>query len=411
MFARLTLLFLVAICVMTSALHAQEAVELRFACVEERDECAVYADLLSRFSVENPAIQVAVDVMSPDEMALAGDEAPDIARLVDLERIAGQGLDLRPLLADADALDSSFNSLYFEALRGESDSGIYGYPDALGMVAPFVNISAFEAANVALPGEDATWEDWLAALDMVADATGIPYALAVDNKDHRFAGAAMSLGADYFDDAGGLSLPDDSGLRAFVEMLADLRDRGRTPTDTLLGTGKSESYFVRGDALMYICGSWKAESVAMQVGSDFDWAIVPGPRGSGGSSAIAKATFLVALANTDHPEAVAQVFDYLTQPEIIAEFSARTLTVPAHIQVAASAIAYESGDPVVSAALSAFANEVASMQDQAIALDLHPMAHEYYAASNAFLRGYFAGDWTLDEALSGMGARLLEAAG
>ena len=51
------------------------------------------------------------------------------------------------------------------------------------------------------------------------------------------------------------------------------------------------------------------------------------------------------------------------------------------------------------------------MQDQAIALDLHPMAGDYYAASNAFLRGYFAGEWTLDDALAGMRAALLEAAG
>ena len=63
-------------------------------------------------------------------------------------------------------------------LRGSlEDTGIYAFPDALDMVAPFVNTSLFEEAGVAVPGEGASWEDWLAALNAVVESTDAAYVL------------------------------------------------------------------------------------------------------------------------------------------------------------------------------------------------------------------------------------------
>ena len=186
-------------------------------------------------------------------------------------------------------------------------------------------------------------------------------------------------------------------------------EAGKTPADTLLGTGKSQDYFTRGETVMYICGSWKVEEVAAQVGDAFDWAIVPNPAGQDGGTGIAQLTGLVAFAETDYPKAVGKVFEYLLQPQISAEFSARTLTIPARLDVAASPIDYDADNETISAALNAFAREAPKLQGQAIALDLHPLAPVYYAASNELLRGYFAGELTLDEALEELKARLVEA--
>ncbi len=233
--------------------------------------------------------------------------------------------------------------------------------------------------------------------------------LAVDNKDHRLVGPAMSLGARYFDEDGALTLAADVGLRAFLQILNQLMELDRTPADTLLGTGKSQDYFVRGETVMYICGSWKVEEVAAQVGDDFEWAVVPNPAGPMGGTGVAKWTALAAFADTKQPAAVAKVFDYLSQPAVVAEFSARTLTIPAQLEVAASTIDYDTDDAAIDAALNAFAREAPKLQEQAIALDLHPLAAVYYEASNTNLRAYFSGELTLDEALAGLQARLGEA--
>ncbi|MCY3914581.1 MAG: ABC transporter substrate-binding protein [Chloroflexi bacterium] len=404
--------FLIGALILWSAASAlaQDAIELRFLCFEDGNECEVYADLLAQFSEINPDIKVAVDVTAEEEVlarlqaAYDADESYDIAR-AKRGWMPGKYVDLQPLLGEA--LTANFRPVYFEFLRVlPDDRGIYALPDALGVVAPFVNVSLFEQAGVPLPAEGASWDEWLAALDEVVRATDASYVLAVDNKGHRLVGPAMSLGAAYFDEAGRLTLPDAAGLREFLQILHGLMDEGKTPADTLLGTGKSQDYFVRGETVMYICGSWKVEEVAAQVGDDFEWAIVANPSGPGGGTGLAQLTGLMAFAETDYPKAVGKVFEYLLEPEVSAEFAARTLTIPAREDLAASGIDYQADNSDVAAALNAFAREVPKLQDQAIALDLHPLASVYYEASNALLRAYFAGELTLDEALAGLKARL-----
>ncbi len=413
-------LLLVVSLLSATATAAQESLTLRFLCFQDGVECDVYAHLLSRFTGENAGIAVALEVVPEAEilpMLAAQVEAgapPDFARLPKLDAFTGHYLDLRPLLADPAYLDASFDSQIFRVMRsGAQDSGLYGYPDTAAAIAPFVNLSLFQEAGLDLPGggaEAASWNEWLAALDAVASATEAGYVLSVDNKDHRLVGPAMSLGAEYFEE-GRLSLPDDGGLRDFLQILKELMEAGKTPADTLLGTGKSQEYFVRGETIMYICGSWKVEEVAAQVGGEFDWAIVPNPSGAGGSTGVAQLTALLAFAGTEHPEAVGKVFDYLLAPEVSTEFAARSLTIPANGQLVSADIAYDTADAAVSAALNAFAREAPDMQLQALALGLDPLAPVYYEASNAFLRQHFAGEISLDEALNGIQDALNAATG
>lgn len=392
---------------------AQESATLRFLCFQDGKECDEYANFLARAESLSD-ISVAVDVVPEAEvaerLAAAGEagEGYDFARVSDLNALAGQLLDLRPQLGDL--LEATFRAVYFEAARArQDDEALYGFPDALDMVAPFVNVSLFEQAGVTLPGAGASWDEWLAALDEVVEATDASYVLSVDNKDHRLVGPAMSLGAQYFDDEGNLTLPDAAGLRDFLQILHGLMEAGKTPADTLLGTGKSQEYFARGETAMYICGSWKAEEVAAQVGDDFEWAIAPNPSGADGGTGVALTNWLVAFADTEQPEAVANVFEYLLAPEASAEFAARSLTVPAREDLAADGVDYQTDKHVVADALNSFAREAPKLQDQAIMLDSHPLAPDYYEASNANLRAYFAGDLTLDEALDNLKARLREA--
>lgn len=380
----IAMLWLLALASVAGLGAAQEPVALRFLCFQERNECEVYADLLTRFSESNPDIRVTVEVAAEDvihERLSAPGHGLDIARIAD------------------------------QSVMQNRDYGLgHGFADTAAVVAPFVNTSLFAQAGVALPGAEATWDDWLLALRQVSAATDTPYMLAVDNKDHRLVGPAMSLGARYFDEDGFLTLPDADGLRDFLEILQGLMQTGKTPADTLLGTGSSEAYFVRGETVMYICGSWKAEDVAAQAGDDFEWTIAPNPTGPGGGTGVAQFTALATFVDAEHPDAVAQVFEYLYAPDIAAEFAARTLTVPAQMNADAATIDYHTDDEVVAAALNSFAREVPKLQDQAIALDLHPLAPVYYEASNTFLRQYFAGELTLDEALAGLRERLEQAA-
>ena len=424
MMKRFTLLFmLVALVTLGSTALAQDAVEISFMCYENGNECSVYDDLLSRFSEANPGITVTVDtvpyttVRDQLRVQVEAGQAPDMARITDFAGMAGFYLDLRPLMEDPSLLEDNVPAAILESFRAEGDmSALHGFPDAATVTAPYVNATLFEQAGVALPSDEMdepTWDDWLAALDEVAQATGVQYSMSIDNKGHRFAGPAMSLGADFFDDEGNFALEDDEGFRAFAMILKDLMDAGKTPAETWLGTSQysgAQDYFVNVEAVMYFSGSWQIGRFSDEIGDAFDWIVVPNPYGPGGSTGVAGGAAIVGYAQTEHPQEVAMVMEYLLQPEVYGEFSARTLNIPGHNAVAAMGVEFDTDSAAVANALNGFAAEVPKLQDQAVALNPHPLAFAYYDASNTRLAQYFAGELTLDEAMTRLQEQLDEAA-
>ncbi len=417
------LALLVAMLLSFGMASAQEAVEIDFMCYQDGGECGIYEDLLNRFSEANAGISVAVNIVPyttvRDQLRVqveAG-QAPDMARITDFAGMAGFYLDLRPLMEDPSLLEDNFPSAILESFRGEGDmSGLHGFPDALSVTAPYVNATLFEQAGVEMPSaamDEPTWDDWLKALDAVASATGLQYSMAIDNKGHRFAGPAMSLGATFFDEDGNFDLEDDEGYRAFAMILKDLIDAGKSPAETWLGTSQytgAQDYFINVETVMYFSGSWQIGRFAADIGDAFDWVVAPNPYGPGGSTGVAGGAAIVGYAQTEHPQEVAMVMEYLMQPEIYQEFVSRALFIPAHNAVIEMGVEFETDSPAVAAALTGFANEVPKFHPQAVALNPHPLAFAYYDASNTRLAQYFADELTLDEAMSRLQEQLDEAA-
>ena len=402
---------------------AQDSIELDFMCYENGSECSIYDDLLSRFSEDNPGITVAVNtvpyttVRDQLRVQVEAGQAPDIARITDFAGMAGFYLDLRPLMEDPSLMEDNFPAAILDAFRTDDDmDGLYGFPDSATVTAPFVNATLFEQAGVDMPSDamdEPSWEDWLSAMDAVASSTGVQYSMAIDNKGHRFAGPAMSLGADFFDEDGNFDLADDEGFRAFAMILKDLIDAGKSPAETWLGTSQytgAQDYFINVEAVMYFSGSWQIGRFGADIGDAFDWVVVPNPYGPGGSTGVAGGAALAGYAATEHPEAVAMVLEYLMQPEVYGEFSSRTMSIPGHNTVAAMGVDYPDASEAVAAALNGFASEVPKLQDQAVALNPHPLAFAYYDASNTRLAQYFADELTLDEAMMRLQEQLDEAA-
>ena len=406
----LIIAFLLLLTSMTVA--AQDAVELRFLCYQDGTECDVYSDLLGRFTADNADISVVVDIVPYGtirdnlRVQVEAGEAPDMARITDFAGMSGYYLDLRSLMTDPSLLEDNFASASLAAFRSDADdNGLYGFPDAVTVTGPFVNATLFEQAGMEMPGEGATWDEWITALTGVAEATGVEYAVAIDNKGHRFAGPAMSLGATYFDDEGNFDLADDEGFATFAEMLKSWLDGGLSPRETW-ATGDSyqaaNNYFINAQTVMYFSGSWQIGSFANTIGTAFDWVVAPNPTGPGGSTGVAGGAGIAAYAQTEHPEAVARVMEYLLQPEVYAEFSGRTLGIPAHAAVIEMGVDYQTESQLVKDALAAFSLEIPKLQDQAIRLNIHPLAFAYYDASNTRLQQYFAGELTLEEAMTRM---------
>ena len=140
--------------------------------------------------------------------------------------------------------------------------------------------------------------------------------------------------------------------------------------------------------------------MANDVGDAFDWVVVPNPSGDGGSTGVAGGAAWVAFADTEHPEEVAQLMAFLMQAENYHTYVSKVLFLPAHAEVAAAGVDFESDNASVLGALNTYTAEIPKLQDQALALNVHPYAFAYYRNSANRIAQYLTGELTLDDALS-----------
>ncbi len=378
-----------------------EPVELRFSYYADGVEADVIKPIVDAFMAANPEIKVVLDVVpykTIDEqlpVQVESGEGPDLARITNFGAYKGMLLDLRPLLADAAYYEANFPAPILEAL------GFGGYPDALTITGPYVNKTLFDQAGVEVPGEGTTWEQWTDLTKQVAEATGSQYAISIDRTGHRFAGPAMSKGAQLINEENTFTV-DTPGFRSFAELVKSWHDDGVTPQEVWLGAEPVNSCiaaFKSGQLALCMSGSWQVNGLAKDVGDAFDWVVVPNPTGEGGSTGIAGGSAVVAFAGTKYPAEAAKLVEFLIQAENYKAFSAGTLSLPANSEVAASGVEFKTDNPLVLAALSAYTAEVTKLTDQAVALNVHPYAFAYYRNSANRIAQYLSGELSLDEML------------
>ena len=378
-----------------------ETVEIRFTYYADGVEAEVMQPLLDKFMAENPDITVVLDVVpyqTIDEqlpVQVETGEGPDLARITNFGAYKGKLLDLRDYLADPAYFEANFPAPILEAM------GYGGFPDALTVTGPYVNKTLFDQAGVELPGEGTTWQEWTDLTTQVAETTGVQYAISIDRTGHRFAGPAMSMGAILLDADGNFTV-DTPGFRAFAETVKGWHDAGITPSEVWFNADAVNSCiddFKSGQLVMCMSGSWNINGLANDVGDAFDWVVVPNPTGDGGSTGIAGGSAVAAFSATEHPEEVSRLVEFLIQPENYGAFSAGTLALPAQKDVASAGVEFDTDNPLVLAALSAYTAEVPKLQDQAVGLNVHPYAFAYYRNSANRIAQYLTGELTLDEML------------
>jgi alpha-1,4-digalacturonate transport system substrate-binding protein len=280
--------------------------------------------------------------------------------------------------------------------------GYGGFPDGLSVTGPYVNKTLFDQAGIEMPGEGATWEEWTEVAQQVAEATGVEYAISVDRTGHRFAGPAMSMGATLIDSEGNFTV-DTPGFRAFAEVLNGWHEDGITPSEVWLVGDSLNScidFFKSGELVVCMSGSWQINGLANDVGDAFDWVVVPNPTGDGGSTGVAGGAGFAAFADTEHPEAVGKLMEFLMQADNYHNYVSNVLFLPAHSEVASAGVDFQSDNESVLGALSTYTAEIPKLQDQAVALNVHPFAFAYYRNSANRIAQYLTGELTLDEALA-----------
>jgi len=395
---------------------AASAQEIRFMCYSDGNECEVYDDVLDRFEAENEGVTVVVDVVPYQAILenlpvqLAAGSGPDMAKVTDLGGLTQFYLDLSPYV-DSAYWEASFGDTLDWYRGAEGGDAIYGMHSQLTITGAFVNATLFEQAGVDMPADDATWEEWAEASRAVAEATDTPFPMAIDRTGPRVGGPAISYGAAIVSEDGTPTLSDE-GFAAFVEQFVAWNEDGTMARDVWAGQGgatyqDAAQEFINGELVFYYSGSWQVGRMDEQVGDFFDWQVVGSPCGPAGlCSGMPGGAGIVGFEQTEHPEAVAAVIDFLAQEDIYAEVAARTHNLPAHLGVAEAGVEFEGASPAAAAALSAFAADLA---------DVAPAAFRYQGyAGNRAMFGITAervsqaivGELTVEQAVTRMASDL-----
>ncbi|MCE2490649.1 MAG: carbohydrate ABC transporter substrate-binding protein [Anaerolineae bacterium] len=391
---------------------AQDVVELRMTWYTDGNEDEVMRDLLDRFEMENSDIRVVMDnvpyqagILEALPVQLAAGEGPDMARVTNLGGLAEFYLDLTPHLSDPDYwLDSFGGTLGWLRQAGQME-GIHGFPTQLTITGPIINRTLFEQAGVAVPSDasdQVTWEEWAAAANEVADILEIPFPMAMDRSGHRFAGPAISMGAKYFDDEGHPLVAGDEGFRAMAELFVNWHNEGTMPLEIWAantGYAGANEEFGNSQVVFYMSGSWQVGQFTDQIGDAFDWQVVPNPCGPGGCTGMPGGASLVAISDTEHPAEVARVMEYLAREDILGEFSARTLFIPAHRGLATSGVDFDTDLELAKAALGVFTAQVGTLEQTAFDLQGYPFNFLVFNAARDRLTQAIVGELTLDEAI------------
>jgi alpha-1,4-digalacturonate transport system substrate-binding protein len=208
--------------------------------------------------------------------------------------------------------------------------------------------------------------------------------------------------------------PIDDGVKAFVSRMVQWTEEGKNLKDVWVSAAGSTyraaaDDFINAQIPYYYSGSWQIANLAAKIGDGFDWVATGSPCGTAACSGMAGGAGLVAIKYSKVPEAVGKVMDYLGSAEIVKEFSERTLFLPAHKGVVeAGNLDFQSDDPNVKAALSAFVAASGQIDPNASALSAWKWANAYYGALVTRTSQAMAGELSLDDAYARMNDDIAE---
>jgi alpha-1,4-digalacturonate transport system substrate-binding protein len=394
------------------------AQELRVQCYSDGNECEVTGEIAKRFEAANAGAKIVIDkvpykaVVETLPVQLAAGEGPDIARVTDLGGLNKYYLDLTPHLSPArqKAWADNFASTLPWFRAGAQDKGVYGLMSQLTVTGAFVNKTLFDQAKVPMPGDKATWDEWMAAADKVAKATKVPFAMAMDRSGHRFAPLAVAYGAKLFD-ANGTPVVD-AGYEAAVKKFVDWNKAGLMPKEVWGGVGGSQyrdafEEFANGRVVVYYSGSWQLKRMDTQVTKAFDWAVAPAPCGPAACTAMPGGAAFVALKRTKQPALAAKFLDFLSEDANYKELMGRTENIPASLSVAKSGVTYNVS-PMAKAALNAFVADVPKIAPANYALQGYRFNRAVFLPTAQRLGQAVAGEMSVDDALKRLAADIDE---
>jgi multiple sugar transport system substrate-binding protein len=239
--------------------------------------------LVVEFQAQHPDIRIRTttapfsDYFTRLQTDFAAGNPPDVFELnyENFVTFASRGtlapLDAR-LAADPTLAADTFYPAALEAFAYEGVQ--YGLPITFSTVVLFYNQDLFDAAGIAYPTDDWTWDDVMTAAEAISDPANRVWGIYQPVQFWEFykvaqaAGGGLEVGAEV-----AIDTPEN---RAALDYLVGKITAGVMPTDAQLSGMANEDLFQAGQLGMLVSGIWMFERFQQ---AEFAWDIVVEPGG------------------------------------------------------------------------------------------------------------------------------------
>jgi len=298
-----------------------ERVEVRLSgWAANPQETALLESLLYRFSVANPDIVVKYEPITGDygasinTMVAAGEE-PDIYYM-DIFQFPAFAenevlVPLDDMMAEAGVAREDFVPALIDAFTYNGVT--YGIPKDFNTLGLFYNQGMFEAASLALPTDDWTWDDLKAAATALSDPDNNVFGFGVPADAGRFPVFVFQDGGRVMNDDFSDTLLDSEEAVGAAEFYTGFRGDGSGAIPADVGEGWQGTSFGKGQFAMVYEGGWLIPYLKEQF-PDVTYGVVTPPAGPGGEGNLIFTVAYVISQNSEHPDAAWRVIEFLTNP-------------------------------------------------------------------------------------------------
>lgn len=283
-----------------------ETVEISYG-LWDQNQLAAHEQIIAAFEAANPNINVTAEVVpwgdywTKLQTAVAGGKANDVFWMngPNFPVYASQGvlMDLQDRVAsdnvDMTKYPASLVNLY--SYNGD----VYGLPKDFDTIALYYNKDLFDAADVAYPTANWTWDDLASAAAQLSDPANGVWGLAVPGDQTGYWNFIYQNDGAILAADGNSVLVDQPGACGAITFLYDTMKAGSMPDQATVAAMNPESQLFPGGKLaMITTGSWNAKTFST---AGFNVGVAPMPK------KVKQATIIHGLSNvvwsgTEHPE-------------------------------------------------------------------------------------------------------------
>lgn len=393
----------IALAMTTALMSPVFAAELKLVWYVDGDEQeAKLRGLLDQYTAAFPETTFDLQITPYEGMVqkfqqyAASGITPDVSLTSSMEPV------VRPFLVDfAEKNGPEWIDQFVESFANGTKVGdtVIAAPLDITAVGIYYNADAFAKAGVEIPADGWTWEEALPKIKEVSEKAGIRFPLVWDTSAHRFLTYEFQYGNHVFSEEAPVSVAmDDASWEKTMDQFIAMANEYMPPG---LWSGSSSDspvdMFINQQAVAYMSGSWQIGNFSEN--AKFGWVAGPTPSGTVASSNVG-GNYLVAFNTSPHVDEAVAFVNWMTSPEIQAEYAKTFGLLPANKNAPPVQFATEDAQKAV----VAFQKELADSPRYASTDQAWPQMQSVWDSIKAGVTQAYVGQVTSKEAVASIRA-------